>query len=333
MKLLKPVELVLGLAASGSLMLVLSSGAYAANSGIVTTSQTTNVAGEVSKNNAAPISTKSNEPGIVTISVVTNSDSSVPASDIAKQNNPGQPSVTTPAANNAGSAAPNTISATPAAPGAPTAADVAASTSPIAVNQPASLVQTNAAASAAVVPQESAAPQKSVTDVSPVVSTRTMLMELQPRITATNIVAISDLAAMVPTASAHDLVPGKAPVPSSTGGVFSKLTAELAASVVPHAYFSPTVAGIAFPLSLIILIVTSGFALRFMAMSFGDWIRRGGFAHAARSDVAAQLSSLFATPLILSYVTAVPPTHSSFLMVSNIKRLVLIVPNAIERRN
>jgi hypothetical protein len=140
-----------------------------------------------------------------------------------------------------------------------------------------------------------------------------------------------DLAAMVPTAPQQDRQPAKAPAPALPGGVFGHITAQLAGSVVPHEFWGLDVGTTRLWLGLIILgLLLSGVVS--LGLSFGSSLRRSGYAHAARSDVAAAWFVFpFATSLRLGYVSAFMPSHSPFLMMSETKTVLQIVPNAFRK--
>jgi hypothetical protein len=168
-----------------------------------------------------------------------------------------------------------------------------------------------------------AAPQKAIIFKSQV-------LPIQPVITTSHPLAITDLAGSVPTAAPQQ-EPAKAPVPSQpSGGVLGLFTAQLAGVVVPPIFLSPsnTWTGLGAILTLMTLVAL--FVAQNLVTTFGARLRRGGYAHAARSDVAvATLNTIFATPFSLSYVTALPPERSSFLMVSESTNLF---PTLLERR-
>jgi hypothetical protein len=126
---------------------------------------------------------------------------------------------------------------------------------------------------------------------------------------------------MVPTSPENNNSPAKVPAPSQPSGVFGQLTAVLAGSVVPPLFLTPVLkfAGLAAEIALLILLPFL-FVQR-VAYVFGSWTRRGGYAHAPRSDVAFAVTAntLFATPLNFSYASGYVPSHSSFFGVSKNK--------------
>jgi hypothetical protein len=160
----------------------------------------------------------------------------------------------------------------------------------------------------------------------------TAVLPVQPKITNSNPVVAQDLAAMIPSAPVHERAANNLPAPSETSGVLSRLSASLAGTVVPPVYSAPTLSAVGLILTLTLIISLTWLSLGRVVITFGAWLRRGGYAHAARSDVAAAtFSSLFATPLKLSYGMAGMPHQGSFLMVSDIKTLVSVVPNAFRK--
>ena len=130
---------------------------------------------------------------------------------------------------------------------------------------------------------------------APVVAYHSAWLRIQPVIT--NRPAEIDLAAAMPSVP----VANKAPVPAKSNGTLGQLTVVLAATVVPQ-LLHPVVDGayrLALPgLLILVLLVAAVFVF-----TYGLWLRRGGFATAARSDAPARnFSSPFATPLSLGYV-------------------------------
>jgi hypothetical protein len=158
------------------------------------------------------------------------------------------------------------------------------------------------------------------------------VLPVRPKITNIRSVAVADLAPMVPSAPAQQQNPAKAPTPSQPSGVFGKLTAELAGSTVPQAFWLPLFGLVRVTAQVVIVIAMALLILGRFGFSFGAWLRRGGFAHAARSDVAdARLSTFFATPFRLGYVSALQPSHSPFLMVAETKTVLSMACNAFRK--
>jgi hypothetical protein len=147
---------------------------------------------------------------------------------------------------------------------------------------------------------------------APALMYHSSVLPIQPVITSHQVLG-NDLAASMPSAPVAE----KMPVPAKSSGVLGKLGLVLAGVVVPQSFTSQAVgAGLAAPVA-IWLILLAVLALLFVS-SYGAWLRRGGFATAARSDVPAPATSnLFATPLLLSYVPAPPRQRSSLFGVAN----------------
>jgi hypothetical protein len=149
-------------------------------------------------------------------------------------------------------------------------------------------------------------------DTSPALVYHSSVLPIQPTITS-HTEPGNDLAASMPSAPVAE----NTPVPPKSSGALSKLGMVLAGTIVPQP-FAPQVAGIGWAAPvMVILMLLAGLAVLFVS-SYGAWLRRGGFATAARSDVPAPSSpSSFATPLLLSYVSAPPRQHSSLFGVAN----------------
>jgi hypothetical protein len=141
-----------------------------------------------------------------------------------------------------------------------------------------------------------------------------------------------DLATMLPSAPAQRQNPSTPSDPAAPVGLFSDLAAVLASTVVPSVMSISDWGFTALPalVCLLVMILSLGIGRAFSA--FGSWTRRGGFAHAARSDVpAANINTFFATPLCLGYVSAFALQHSPFLMVSETNNGFLMVPNVYRK--
>lgn len=138
---------------------------------------------------------------------------------------------------------------------------------------------------------------------------RTTVLPIQPTIT-NRLPQSEDLAPMAPSAPG----PARAPSPAKSNGMLGSLTAELAAIVVPQTglLHAPVVPRAAIPLSLLVLAVL---LIELVVSSYGLWLRRGGFATAARSDAPTLEGSPFlATPFWLGYVELPPRLHSPIFM-------------------
>ncbi len=158
-----------------------------------------------------------------------------------------------------------------------------------------------------------------------------MRLAIGPKITTMTSQA-NDLASMIPTAPAQQQNPSIPVAPVIPGGLFSAFATKLASTVVPSVITVPNWGFTGFATAIYILasllVLISGFAVS----EFGSWTRRGGYAHAARSDVpAAIINTFFATPHRLGYVLAFAPLRSPFLMVSDTKIVFLTVPNAYRK--
>jgi hypothetical protein len=141
-----------------------------------------------------------------------------------------------------------------------------------------------------------------------VVAYHSAWLRIQPVIT--NHPAEVDLAAAMPSVPVAD----KAPVPAKSNGTLGQLTGILAATVVPQLLL-PVVDG-AYRLALTGLLILVLLSTAVFVFTYGLWLRRGGFATAARSDAPTRnLSSPFATPLSLGYVwTLSRQKHSPILL-------------------
>jgi hypothetical protein len=337
MRVLKSAQLVLGLAVGGGLMLALSGGAFAAESSVSTTSQT--VAQENSSQSTPPADTndttsvKPKDGTTVSVSVLTTTKttdgSGAPAATTGKANDPVVKTSDTAAATEPAKSAEAGVSA---------AATVPAGATPVAINQASTMASQAAptvpvvdtAPAPAVSPEAAIALAQSLSTTEPVY--HTVVLSVQPMITNTRPAAVNDLAATLPSAPTQQ-DPANVPAPSQPAGVFGQLTAVLAGTVVPPVFLTPLLGFAGISLAYTLLIIASILAAGRFVTSFGVWLRRGGYAHAARSDVAvATFTSFFATPFALSFVTAHSPARSSFLMVSDTKTILFVSPTLLERR-
>lgn len=335
MRLLKSFELALSVVAGSGMVLLLSGSAYAAESGLSTTSQVGFQAPAPVKTDIPP-ATMSNTPGNV---LVVTTD---PAGQgtVAAGN-----SVTTSSAKQSSGAvvlSGNTqdITRQPAVPTDQTQVPAkehpsvapAVSGSGVVSTQPAmGDVSTSVGPSeqiSTVIGQSGA--KLSANDQGSLMI-GSAIFPIKPRITNAEAIFAQDLASMVPTAPDQSQLPAKQPTPAQPNSALNQLTAELAGSVVPPVYFSPSLLGTALVIGIMMMLLACVPGLRSIGVSFGTWLRQGGYAHAARSDVAATPISFFATPPTLSYETANLPTRSSFLMVSKIKTGFFDVPNAFRK--
>ncbi len=139
------------------------------------------------------------------------------------------------------------------------------------------------------------------------------VLPIQPVITSHALP--EDLATGVPSAP----VKAKAPSLPKSNGAFGHLIAVLAGTIVPQ-LFLPNFAPVGAATDILSLLVLSLVAAGVFVFSYGLWLRRGGFATAARGDssVGSRLSFI-ATPNLLGYVLAEPRLHGPFSMVAETK--------------
>ena len=333
MRLLKSAEMVLGLALGGGMLLGLSGGAFAAEGSVNTTSQT--VTQENSGQPSAPAETK--DASTVTVSVLTVAKSTQGSETVA----PTPTKLGDVAANTSDqsvgaqtvkSDATNVSTATPGTTGEAVKANSADATKSLTGTETAAtLAAAGVAENPATIPAEPAlTATRNTVSTEPVY--HNVVLPVQPMITNTRPAVINDLAATLPSAPTQQ-DPANVPTPSQPSGLFGALIAQLAGVVVPHVFLAPVLGFAGLTVAYTLLILASAFAARRFVTSFGLWLRCGGYAHAARSDVAvATFTSLFATPFSLSFVTAHSPARSSFFMVSETKTILFVSPTLLERR-
>lgn len=143
----------------------------------------------------------------------------------------------------------------------------------------------------------------------------TVVLRIQPVITNRTADVAQDLAANVPTAPA----PAHAPTPAKSSGLLGALVVNMANVLVPQPLLASADVAyrIALPVSVATLVIL---LINVFAFSYGLWLRRGGFVTAARSDAPMRgVTSSFATPLLLGYVTSPPDLHNPILMVAETK--------------
>jgi hypothetical protein len=154
--------------------------------------------------------------------------------------------------------------------------------------------------------------------IAAVVVFHSAVLRIQPTIMNPAASQPDDLAATVPSAPVSE----KAPVPAKSNGALGHLSAILASSVVPQLFsIHATSVGraiLGFGLVALLFLFASVFYY-----SYGLWLRRGGFATAARSDVpmAGFSSNLFATPLLLGYLSESRADDSPHLVVADTKSM------------
>jgi hypothetical protein len=330
-KLVKSIELVLGFVASSGVVLVLSGGAYAATSGVDTISQNvseisagTNVekvslveSKDSHAEGASEAATPATDPSVIVKDSLSKAEGAVeaivPTESAARVD---KTAVEIKAVKAKDQGTPSFVgNMTPKVEGA--AAPVVEKTS---VDSSLASPSTNTPDSDISVPASA--------DNTIVLGSR--VLEIQPKITTSRPVVIQDLATSMPTAAEQTHHSPTTPAPAKSAGLFSRLTSELAGTVVPVTFAVPALDFISVAIGALMLAI--GFlALGFTGMNFGAWMRRSGYVHAARSDVSAGFFSLFATPMSLSFVTAAGPQQSSFLMVSEIKTDRITVFNAYRK--
>jgi hypothetical protein len=312
-KLAKSFGLALSIATSGGVMLILSGSAYAADSGVNTTSQSVNQ--DTTTSTATTLKSRSSS----VVNVVVDSKGSAVSNGSTESQLSGTSQNTQVSV--AGIDDPSKTSTTSSVP----ISNTSQGSNPTAAEDPKITVSTNLSLNAA--PSTGGALSKnsllSASNDLPGVVFHSSLLAIQPRITTSHVTLIDDLASSVPTALTQQHDPAKLPTPSQPSNVLGRLTAVLAGSVVPHVFTTP---GLGLP-SLVVLLsllaATILLSLRPVSLTFGALMRLGGYVHAARSDVVATMSIFFATPLNLSYVSAIEPTYSSFLVVSDNKTVCL----------
>lgn len=283
MRLVRSIQIAIGIATTGGAALMLSGSALAADAGTVTTSQKTTT-------NLQIVSIETQE-----VSSVGTGVAAVSASH-EQQSLVGQPEVAT---------ASKTESALVEQP-KDTLGSAADSVSQVVASQ-----QEAGKAALAILASEgqsagqSASGQPFIAVAVPVIGQTTKadtaifapkILVVQPKIT-NRTAAVADLAASLPSAA----IPMDAPMPAESTGLLSNLTTQMASTVVPE-QIVPVTAALPELLTLLVVCVTVLVAVRVFAYSYGAWLRRGGFATAARSDAGASLLFPFATPSLLGSV-------------------------------
>ena len=333
-KLAKSIEIVLGIAAGGSIILGLSGSAFAAGSGPSTTSQTAasveivkpvlTINAEVAANTAeTSVSDKtrvselsaagkfSNEQDIkiTSSSIQTNINSREKTSLILRSETPDSAvNEGSDKATEEGAASGNDGKRAQAVPATTTSASLEAEPVLTVIAGP-------------VISQSEHR-----------VMFNSVALAIQPRIVTGNWVEIADLATFVPSAPEQRKSSTQHPVPTQSSGVFIRLTSTLAGMTVPPFFYTPTIGFIGIKVGLMVILAVVSIFTRRNFHSFSNWTRRGGFAHTARSDVAsAMFNSFFATPLNLSFVTAQPLLQSSFFDGVRYENRTINDPNALRK--
>jgi hypothetical protein len=156
------------------------------------------------------------------------------------------------------------------------------------------------------------------TNVVPVaIHYRSAFLAVQPTILTRDDAGATDLASAVPSAPVPTKAPGS-PAKSS-GAALERLTSSLETSIVPPAFFLSSSRVEQLKLILLLVVIVVSFA-NLVVMTYGLWLRKGGYATAARSDSPnIAFTSPFATPFLLGYASALPRSHGPSFMVSNCK--------------
>lgn len=327
MKIAKTIEAVVGVAVGGSLMLMLSGGAFAADSSMGPTPQVPTQSGLSDSPKAGNTNTigASSSGGVVDVTVTSSNDKTMAAvTPVVSGGDGGATTETKPAAASvAGSEVPASSSKTKI--------ETAGTEPVVPVSTHDEAAVTPVVAPAVKSETAAAGPQAGAVAFETIVINSTVL-PVQPKITTTHVAAIEDLAASVPSAPANHSHPSTPAEPSQSSGLLSRLSAGLAGSVVPPVFLTPAFGLAGLVIELASLLILTLLTLGRLALTFGAFVRRGGYAHAARSDVAeAARNTIFATPLVMSYVPAFVPRHSSFLVVSETKTVRLMDSNAFRK--
>jgi len=143
---------------------------------------------------------------------------------------------------------------------------------------------------------------------------RSTVLPMQPVITNQAVPHNNDLAAAVPSAP----VPVHAPVPPKTNGDLGRFTAILAGTVVPQPILPVVPPVMREVLELLLSLVLSlVFGVSFV-FSYGQWLRKGGFATAPRSDESARLFASSSLVRYQGYATTPPRWHNPLLVVFSV---------------
>jgi hypothetical protein len=334
MRLVRSVQVAIGLTAAGGMAVVLSGSALAADGGLVTTPQ------KLLNTSAQTVSTT----GSASVVIVSNDDSSTQGGGSGQSQGSG------PEAGKAGTTtAPVEASSQADKKPVPAAGGVAEGSEPVKVSgaadevsgaggglvlksdgtktgQEAQAIQKEGAGDSAGVVATAATTAAEAGAVAPQ-TVRTTILKLQPTITNRVKVLSEDLAATVPSAAA----PVKAPTPAKSTGLLGHLKAELAGTTIPQPVlpFGLAAGTLMFAVNLLTLIVLLANVFTF---TYGLWLRRGGFATAARSDAPSNSLLPVATPYLLGYASLPLRTHSPlFNGGRNETKIVSYVSNAFRK--
>jgi hypothetical protein len=139
---------------------------------------------------------------------------------------------------------------------------------------------------------------------------------------------VSDLAALIPSAP----MPAKAPVPAQSAGLLSSLAYQLASTALPQFLMPHDITAD----SLTRMVNLGAILILFLnvfTFTYGQWLRRSGFATAARSDAPATFTPLFATPSLLGYAALPLRLHNPLFGGgrNEILKQTDLVPNAYRK--
>jgi hypothetical protein len=255
------------------------------NSGQGTVSVTNNT-------NTTNSSGSNSQGGTVLSSTDQNGNSNPPSGTATAGNDQQGPTVSNPTSNNQDTQSGSPVTSTTIPPANQNHTAVAPATAPVAPqSQP-------------VLPAAQAAP---------VVIFRSRPLKIQPVIETSSVTDMAAGLASLPT-------PASAPVPPKPNSALGHLTAVLADTIVPVLFFLisvPVRQGLAIGVFATFIVLLLGAFIS----NYGLWLRRGGFATAARSDAPSlRTISPFATPQFLGYVFAPPRIeHNPVFVVAEIK--------------
>lgn len=333
MKLSKSVQVALGFAASSGMLLVLSGSAFAAEAGTVTTTQTpasTNQLVAEPTETAASASEKDGSASLPEVKtpelvgeVAVSDDLSAGTASAAHAKAPKEPVSLETNADKTGLSASSKTTNVDAAPASlPAASKLKKAETEAAAQAPTEAVRVLEASKPQSLP---VAPHVEPQALEGIVY-RSTVLPIQPVITNHAASRVTDLAASMPSAP----VPVREPVPTKSNGDLGKLTAELAGTVVPQPVL-PAAPPAPRAMLAFLLIALTIVTLTIFAFTYGQWLRRGGFATAARSDEPSAFS-FFATPHLKGYVPTPPRLHSPFsMMVAETNLRTILVPNAFRK--
>lgn len=334
MRLAKSVRIVFGLAVGSGVALVLSSSAFAADDGAGTSAESLTIS---AMRTVEETGSQGGGSLTETTSAVSTDSSKPERAELSQSGLTVRKDVVEPAeqASISQGDSPMTSTGIPTEASRPTAAEPEALSSDVSASGTAiteKTLGTPELKTSQPVVAEDDGKSTTVTPVEDGVVFRSTVLPIQPKITTARPAVVQDLATAIPSAPEQKQNPTKTPTPTQPSGVFGHLTAELAGTVVPKAFWlplldegraaAPVMAVLALP-----VLVAGG-----IVSTFGAVLRREGFAHAARSDVAdSGFNTFFAPPFRLDYVSAFQPTHNPFFMAADMKTVQSIVCNAFRK--